>query len=112
MGEELELICFEIISSVGAARSSFIEAIQAVKSGNRQEAERLMEDGKEMLKAGHGSHGKLIQKEAAGEKTELSLILVHAEDQMMSAEILEIMAREYIELYKMLQEKNKCNMEP
>lgn len=99
MNEELELICFEIISSVGAARSSFIEAIQAAKKGETAKAERLMEEGKSMLKSGHGRHSTLIQREAAGEKTDMSLILVHAEDQMMSAEVLELMAKEFLELY-------------
>lgn len=98
--EGLELLCFEIISSVGTARSCFIEAIQAAKTGDFNKVEELMQEGKKMLREGHGKHATLIQNEAAGEKTEMSLILVHSEDQMMSAEVLEIMAREIIELYK------------
>ena len=33
MVEGLEMICFKIISSVGGARSSYIEAIQKAKAG-------------------------------------------------------------------------------
>ena len=34
MVEGLEMICFQIISNVGAARSSYIEAIQKAKTGD------------------------------------------------------------------------------
>ena len=39
--EGLELICFEIISSVGMARSLYIEAIQEAKAGNFEQAQEL-----------------------------------------------------------------------
>lgn len=34
MAEGLEMICFKIISNVGSARSSYIEAIQKAKKGD------------------------------------------------------------------------------
>ena len=51
---------------------------------------------------GHEVHAQLIQKEAAGEKTPVSLLLLHAEDQMMGAEQFKTMALEMIDLYKRL----------
>ena len=39
--EGLELICFEIISSVGMARSLYIEAIQEAKAGNFEQAQGM-----------------------------------------------------------------------
>lgn len=99
-GEELELICFEMISSVGSARSSYIEAIQEAKKGDFQKAEEMMEEGGKMFIEGHHAHAKLIQAEAGGEKTSISLILIHAEDQLMSAEAFKIIATELIDVYK------------
>ncbi len=49
---------------------------------------------------GHDAHAQLIQQEAAGEKTELSIILMHAEDQLMSAEGFSIIAEEFIQVCK------------
>ena len=43
--EGLELICFEIISSVGMARSLYIEAIQEAKAGNFEQAQELIKHG-------------------------------------------------------------------
>jgi len=40
------------------------------------------------------------EKEAAGEDAKMSLILAHAEDQMMSTGGFKVLAEEMIELYK------------
>ncbi|MEG0329949.1 MAG: PTS lactose/cellobiose transporter subunit IIA [Longicatena sp.] len=97
--EGLELICFEIISSVGTARSLYIEAIQEAKKENFEKAKELIEEGNNMFNLGHKSHAKLIQEEAKGNATEFSLLLMHAEDQLMSAEAFKILSLEFIELY-------------
>lgn len=55
-----------------------------------------MNEGKEFLIQGHSVHASVIQKEAAGEKTETSLLLIHAEDQLMSAEMTELLANTII----------------
>lgn len=86
MEEGLEMICFKIISNVGAARSSYIEAIQKAKKGDFSGAALCMEEGQKQFLIGHEAHFELIQKEAQGVEVGGSLILVHAEDQLMSAE--------------------------
>ena len=98
--EGLELICFEIISSVGMARSLYIEAIQEAKAGNFEQAQELIKQGDESFTEGHHSHAKLIQQEAGGEKVETGLLLIHAEDQLMSAESFKIIADEMIQNYE------------
>lgn len=103
--EELEMICFEIISSVGTARSCYIESIRLSRQGKFDEAESQIREGKQIFEMGHKAHGKLIQREASGEKTEGSILLIHAEDQMMSAETFGILAEEFLELNKIIREK-------
>jgi len=98
--EGLELICFQIISSVGTARSIFIEAIREAKDGNIQAARDMIKEGADIFTQGHHSHMELIQKEASGEKTEVNLLLIHTEDMLMSAESFRILAIEFIDLYE------------
>lgn len=98
--EEMELICFQLITAAGAAKSSYIGAIQKAKEGLYEEAQDLLAEGDKMMKEGHLPHVDLIQKEAAGEDFRMSLLLTHAEDQMMSTEVFKVMAEEMIELYK------------
>lgn len=105
MMEGLELICFQIISAVGTARSIFIEAIREAKEGNIQSARDMIAEGAEVFTQGHHSHMELIQKEASGEKTEINLLLIHTEDMLMSAESFRILAIEFIDLYEIMYEK-------
>lgn len=100
--DNLELICFQMISNAGMAKSSFVEAMQEAENGSFDEAAAKIEEGKNFLVAGHGVHAGLIQKEAAGEKTGLTLLLMHAEDQMLSCETLEIMAERFLTQAKRL----------
>ena len=98
--ENLELVAFQIISAVGTAKSMYIEAIQEAKSGNFEKAESLMDEGQKIFVDGHKAHASLIQKEASGEIVGFSLLLMHAEDQLMSAETTKLMAIEIIELHR------------
>lgn len=100
MIEGLEMSCVELITYVGDARSFFIQAVGAAKGGDFLEAERLIAAGEESFINGHRVHGKLIQKAASGELGNLSMILVHAEDQLMSAETFKILANEFIDVYR------------
>lgn len=100
--DNMELICFKMISSVGTAKSMYVEAINTARKGDFEKAASLIEEGKNIYAEGHHAHAELIQKVASGEKIEFNLILLHAEDQMMSAETIKIMAEEFIELYKEL----------
>lgn len=105
--EGLEMICFQIISGVGAARSNYIEAIQKAKQGDFEGAEALIAAGQEEFLKGHEAHFGLLQKEAQGEQVGGSLILVHAEDQLMSAEAFKIIAEEMIASYRRIAELEK-----
>ena len=101
--EGIELLSFQMISFNGSARSCFVEAIMAAKEGDFERAEQLMAEGEEQFVEGHRVHAQLIQKEASGEATAVNLLLIHAEDQMMSAEFLKIIAAELIDIHKRIQ---------
>ncbi len=103
--EGLELISFQIISAVGSARSNYIEAISCARNGEYERAEELIKEGDELFVGGHKAHAELIQQEASGNKTEVQLLLVHAEDQLMAAESFGVLAKEFIEVYKKINSK-------
>ena len=98
--EGIEMTCFQIISSVGMARASFIEAIDYAIDGKFDQAEDKIKEGEEYFVEGHKAHADMIQKEANGDKTEIILLLLHAEDQLMSAESFKILADKFIRLSK------------
>ena len=100
MSEELVMSCFQLITYVGTARSCYINAIQKAKEGKYDEAEALMKQGRDAFVQGHDGHADLLAKEANGELNESGLLLIHAEDQLMAAESIKLLASELIELYK------------
>lgn len=100
--EKTELTCFQLISNAGMAKSSFMEAISLAEKNDFENAENKMKEGSGFLIAGHTAHAGMIQKEAAGEAAPVSLLLIHAEDQLMSAELTETMAKKNIALIKRL----------
>lgn len=104
----VDTISFEIISTVGMARSLYIEAIHSAKAGNFTEAQEKISEGQEYFTQGHKAHFGLIQQEADEEQepVKINLILMHAEDQLMSAEAFGILAQEFVDLYQLINEKD------
>lgn len=100
--EGLELICFNIISNAGGAKSAYMAAIEAAKEGNFDEAEEMIKQGDEYVNQGHGPHAQLVMQEANGQTPDISLLLIHAEDQMMGAEQFKALAEQIIDVYKEL----------
>jgi PTS system cellobiose-specific IIA component len=98
--EGTELVAFNIIVSVGTARSSYIAAIDAAAEGKFEEAEQLIKEGQEAFNGGHGAHQELLVKMANGETVTMTLLLTHAEDQLMSAESFGILAEKFLAVYK------------
>ena len=98
--DNLELVSFQIISAVGVAKSSYIEAMKIAEKGDLAKA-KIKEGDQEFVK-GHEAHAGLIQKEANGETVVPNILLMHAEDQLMSAETIKMMALEIIKLNQRL----------
>lgn len=103
--EKLENITLEIVASVGSARSACIEAIMAVEEGDFEGAEQLMKEAEQAFLDGHAAHNNLLEMQAHGELPSMNLLLTHAEDQLMSAEVFTIMAERFIVLYEKLYNK-------
>lgn len=91
---------FHLILHGGNARSCSMEAIDCAKRGEFTEAEAKLQEALEELKEAHRVQTDLIQKEAGGEKTEVTLLMVHAQDHLMNAITVKELASEFVELYR------------
>lgn len=106
MSEELEMIAMTLIGHAGETKSLAFQALNEAKKGNFTEAEEyLKKSTEEMLKA-HEMQTDLIVKEAGGEKIDIGLIMVHSQDHLMTAILFKEMAKEFIDLYKVIYEKD------
>src|SRR5699024_6175376 len=96
---EMEQVIMGLITHSGNAKSNAMEAIQHAKNKEMKQANQFIEQAEEELLEAHSKQTEMIQNEARGEKTEVSLLLVHAQDHFMNAMTFKDLAKEFIELY-------------
>ena len=101
----MEEIIMNLILHGGEVRSYSMEAIQAAKRGNIEEAKELIEKADKEQVESHKVQTSLIQNEAAGNKAEVSLLLVHAQDHLMTSMTLKDLAVELIDIHEIIQSK-------
>lgn len=102
-----EQIPFQLILNSGNARSFAMEALQFAKQGKMAEGDEAMVKAKEAINEAHHFQTELIQSEARGEKTEISVLLIHAQDHLMNSITVKELAAEFIDLYKKLEAKGE-----
>lgn len=93
-------IILNIIMHSGEARSYSMEAITSAKTEKFNEARELIVKANEELGYAHSAQTSLIQAEAANDSMEFSLLLVHAQDHLMTTMTFKDLAVELIEVYK------------
>ncbi|MEH7505214.1 PTS lactose/cellobiose transporter subunit IIA [Neobacillus drentensis] len=98
--ENLEAIIFQIILHGGNGRSAAMEALQAAKQGDFEGARQKLKEADNAMNEAHHIQTSLIQREIRGEKTEISLLMVHAQDHLMNAMTVKDLAGEMVELYQ------------
>ncbi|PKG23531.1 PTS lactose/cellobiose transporter subunit IIA [Niallia nealsonii] len=95
-----EQINFMLILHSGNARSKIIEALREYRAGREEEADQLIEQAESDLHAAHQIHFKMVQEEASGNKVEFALLLMHAEDHLMSTLSMKELVKELLEIFK------------
>ncbi|SEP47748.1 PTS lactose/cellobiose transporter subunit IIA [Propionispora vibrioides] len=100
--ENMEHLVMTIIVKSGEAKSSALEAIHNAKRGEIAQAKELLTAANESLGEAHRVQTGMIQAEAGGKKTEVSLLMVHAQDHLMTAMTVRDLAAEFVDLYARL----------
>ncbi|MFX4306833.1 PTS lactose/cellobiose transporter subunit IIA [Exiguobacterium sp. A1_3_1] len=96
--QTMEQIAFTMILHSGNARSTIREAIEVYKDGTFEDFDQLLSSARAQLQEAHQVHFSQVQKEASGEPTTLSLLLLHAEDHLMSTQTMLDLTTGLIEL--------------
>lgn len=99
----METIIMNIILYAGDAKSKCLMAFKEARKNNFDEADKYLSDACKSISLAHQTQTELIQKEISGEPTQLSLLLIHAQDHLMMALATKDLVIEMIEFAKMLQ---------
>lgn len=101
--EMMQEVAFKIIATIGEAKTKYILALKAIKKERDFEsANKLIEEAQELANKAHTHHFELIQQEAKGNQLPFSLMLMHAEDQLLTTETIKVLVEELIDIYKII----------
>lgn len=96
--EELYQLSFQLILHSGNARSLAMEAIFTAKEKNFSAALEKLSEANNEINHAHRFQTQLIHAEAGGEDFDIPIILVHAQDHLMTAMTVIELAREIVEI--------------
>ena len=92
----------ELIAGAGDSRAYSMEAIGHAREGRFEEAKQALESAVSSMIETHEYQTQLIRDEIQGKGTEVSLIMVHAQDHLNLALIMRDLAEEFVNLYERL----------
>ena len=84
----------------GNAKSDAMEAIAAAKQGDFELADQKLAAAHESLTQAHHSQTGLLTQEASGDPVQLSLLMVHGQDHLMTSIALTDLAKEFVDVYR------------
>lgn len=102
MTDKLLQISSKIIIGSSEVKTNCSQALQIVKENNHSEALELLKKAKESLAETYEYQSELLSDFALGEKIEVDIFLVHAQDHLMSASQMIENTEEFIELYRQI----------
>ncbi|SES10560.1 PTS cellobiose transporter subunit IIA [Salipaludibacillus aurantiacus] len=103
--EQIQSVAFEIILHSGQARTIIHEAFTLMKNNEFKNAENKLEEANEEIVLAHKSQTELLQKYSSGESITMEIIMVHAQDHLMTVMTLKDIASEMLHLYEKVENK-------
>ncbi|MEL4014447.1 PTS N,N'-diacetylchitobiose transporter subunit IIA [Dryocola clanedunensis] len=98
--QDLEEVVMGLIINSGQARSLAYAALKQAKAGDFEQAKELMGKSRLALNEAHLVQTKLIEGDQGEGKTKVSLVLVHAQDHLMTSMLARELVTELIELHE------------
>ena len=97
---DLEEAVMGIIVNAGQSRSLCFEALRQAREGQFDQATDLLAEATEAGKAAHAVQTKLIEADEGEGKTKMTLVMVHAQDHLMTSILCRELATELVEVYR------------
>ncbi|MDO4594288.1 MAG: PTS lactose/cellobiose transporter subunit IIA [Tissierellia bacterium] len=95
-------MAFQIITVAGTARSLAMEARKYAREAKFEQAKQALKQAKDEYIKSHQIQTDMLTKEASGEKNDVNIILVHAQDHLTMASMSIEDTKEFINLYELI----------
>ena len=99
---DLETIAMELVGNSGESKSLAFEALYLAKEGKLEEAQDKIKEARASMLKAHEIQTELICKEADGEDFKIGLLMIHAQDHLMTAILARELVEEIIDVHKKL----------
>lgn len=100
--EEISMVGFEIVAYAGDAQTDLIAALDAARTGDFDKAHELHQQAKDALIGAHDTQTGLLSQEAGGGEMDMTFIMAHAQDTLMTTMMLEKQTAFSIDMYERL----------
>lgn len=104
--QQVQEFAMHIIGFAGNAYSCFFQALEKTKQNEFDKSNELLEEGNSFLTKAHRLQTDLITKEAQGQESEYSTLMIHAQDHLMNAILVKKLIVELIDLNKKINKTN------
>ena len=105
MDEKKVQAIMNLIIYGGDGKSSSVEAIQAAKEGNFELADEKIKAAEESLLQAHHTQTEMLTQEANGDSGEVSLLMVHGQDHLMTGMMFKDLAKEIVDVYRTIRKE-------
>lgn len=85
MALDIEKIAFTVILHAGNAKAEAYTALREAKEGNFDNIDKYLKNARNELNEVHSVQTELLTAEANGEGCSIPIILIHAQDHLMTA---------------------------
>ena len=90
----------------GDGKSSAMEAIHAAKEGNFDLADEKIRAAEKSLLEAHHTQTEMLTQEANGDSVEMSLLMVHGQDHLMTGMMFKDLAKALVDVYRTIKKDN------
>lgn len=105
MPADSEQVCLQMILHAGNARAAAYQALASAALGDFPAAQASLEEADRELALSQRQHQAALAAEAQGVAAHPTLLLVHAEDQLMTASSERTLVEQVVQLYRRLDER-------
>lgn len=86
--EEISMTGFAIVAYAGDAKTALLKALDAARDGDFTRARELVEESNQSIVDAHNEQTKLLSQEAGGMDLDVTFIMVHGQDTLMTTMML------------------------
>ncbi|KRO00161.1 PTS lactose/cellobiose transporter subunit IIA [Companilactobacillus kimchiensis] len=97
--EDISMTGFAIVAYSGDARSALMKALENAREGKIDEAKKLVEEANQSIVDAHNEQTKLLANEAGGMDMDVTFIMVHGQDTLMTTMMLMDQCKFFIDEY-------------